>query len=108
MKVIAFHYYCDNRDAGHPPQTIEGDTVLVYSPKHEQVLELDLCDTCLGELTLPNLTALADSWGREISEPEVDTDLICPFGCNDSRPYKSIGGKRHHMTRKHPDWVESE
>lgn len=103
-KVLEFHYYCDNfKAAEHQPRTVEGDTVLVYSPKKGQVVELDLCGECLGLLTLPEIDVLADSLGREIADPEVDASLVCPYGCQDGRPFKSKGGLNHHMTRKHPD-----
>lgn len=105
MKVIEFHYYCDNaKTAKHPPRAVEGDTVMVWSPEQGQVVELDLCDDCLEVLTLPQITALAETLGREIAEPEVDPELSCPLGCNDSRPFKNKGGRTRHMTRKHPDW----
>lgn len=103
-KMMQFVYFCDNgKDAGHPKMTVEGDTVLVWSPKQAQVVELDLCDECLEGLNLHGITALADALGREIPEPEIDTALICPFGCNDSKPFKSMGGRNLHMTRRHPD-----
>lgn len=106
-KVLEFHYYCDNfKAAEHQPQAVEGDTVLVYSPKKRHVVELDICEECLGLLTLPEIDVLADDLGREISEPGQDTSLVCPYGCQDSRPFKSIGGKNHHMTRKHPEHMQ--
>ena len=102
-RIIAFHYYCDNgKAAKHLPRTVEGDTVLVYSPKQEQTVELDVCDECLSHLTYPEVTALADVLGREIVAPEFDPELVCPHGCQNSMPFKNKAGKTRHMTRKHP------
>lgn len=103
-RVMWFRYFCDNwKDAGHEPQAVEGDTVLVYSPKQGQVVELDICDPCLAGLNLPGITALADTLGREIAEPEIDPGLVCPYGCQNSEPFKNKGGLTRHLTRKHPE-----
>lgn len=108
-RVLVFHYYCDNWESGrHKPNAVVGDTVLVYSPKQEQVVELEVCDDCLNDMNLPQITELADRLGREIEEPEYDPELVCPFGCNNSKPYGDKGGRTRHMTRKHPDWTPPE
>lgn len=106
---MTFTYFCDNgKVAKHLPMTVEGDTVLVYSPKQEKVVEMEICDPCLDVLRLPEISALADEMGREITEPDIDPLLVCPYGCNGSRPFKNPAGRTRHLTRKHPDWVEPE
>lgn len=102
-RMIEFHYYCDNADAKHPPRSATADTVLVYSPKHQQVREMEICDECLATLTLPEITTLVDALGREIDSPETDPTLVCPYGCNEAKPFKNPGGLTRHLTRKHPD-----
>lgn len=104
-KVMRFDYYCDNRDA-HKMNTVEGDTVLVYSPKQEQVVEMEACDPCLS-LPHTEVRDLADRYGREI-RPELDPALACPIAeCPRSKkPFKDKGGRTRHLTRAHPDYVD--
>lgn len=105
-RVISFNYFCDNWEQAtkHQPNSVPAETVMVFSPKHGQVVELDVCDTCLSKLNHPQITDLADRYGREIEEPEYDPELICPLGCNHSKPFKSKSGKSRHMTVQHPEW----
>jgi hypothetical protein len=102
-KVMRFDYYCDNRDA-HKANTVPADTVLVYSPKQEQVVELEACDDCLG-LGFNSVTDLADRYGREI-KPETDPALACPIAdCSrNKKPFKDKGGLTRHLTRIHPEY----
>lgn len=102
-KMMYFVYWCDNaKAAGHKPQQVEGDTVMVWSPKQRQVVNLDICDDCLAGLTLPEINALADSLGREPDAPETDASLVCPYGCQGGKPFKDKAGLTRHKTRIHP------
>lgn len=106
-RVISFNYFCDNWESAtkHQPNSVPAETVMVYSPKQQQVVEVDVCEACLDRLNHSQITDLADRMGREIEEPEYDPELVCPFGCNGSKPYKTKGGRSRHMTVQHPDWV---
>lgn len=103
-REIRFEYYCDNKAAKHPSRTASADTIMVYSPKHQAVRELEVCDPCLDHLTHREVTDLVDRFGREIAEPEFDPELVCPLGCNHGHPFKNRAGRTRHMTTKHPDW----
>lgn len=104
-RVMQWLYYCDNRPQ-HKADKVDADTVLVYSPKQQQVVELEACDDCLS---LPHrvVTDLADEYGREIV-PETDPTLLCPIGdCSRSKkPFKDKGGRTRHLTRAHPEYVD--
>lgn len=104
MRWIRFEYYCDNEAAGHQQMTVVADTLLVYSPKAQQVVELDVCDECLVGITHEEMVVLADKFGREIVDPSQDPELTCPLGCQNGRPFKDAAGKKRHMTRKHPEF----
>lgn len=106
-KVMRFDYLCDNRDA-HGRDKVEADTSLVYSFKQQQVVEVEVCDDCLANLTHPEVVDLADRYGREIPEPEVDATLVCPIAdCpRHLKPFKDRGGRTRHLTRTHPDYEQ--
>lgn len=106
-RVIEFHYYCDNYKAAKHPQRTPGDTVMLWAPAKEAVVEVEVCEDCQSTLTIPEAAALADAFGRPPTPAEEDPDLVCPLGCNNSRPFKDKGGRTRHMTRMHPEWEAS-
>lgn len=106
MKEAVFHYWCDNRAAKHPPRTIEGDTLLVYSPSKEKVVEVDVCETCQQKLTFAVAQELADTYGRDQTPNGIDPALCCPLpDCKRSnQPFKDKAGRARHLTRAHPEY----
>lgn len=107
-REIAVLYWCDNNAAKHPPRSTPGDTVLVYSRDRAEVVEIELCDPCLSTITDAQMQEIAKVFGREQTPLEVDPALACPVvGCKRStKPFKDSAGRRRHLTRVHPEWVE--
>lgn len=105
-KELVIRYWCDNKAAKHPPRTVEGDTLLVYSPEKEQVLEIEICDSCLSKISHVQMQELVNTYGREQTPDEVSLDLLCPVvGCKRStEPFKDKAGRTRHLTRVHPEF----
>jgi hypothetical protein len=107
-KEMVIHYWCDNaKVAGHLPRSTEGDTIMVYDRQHMKVVEIDICDPCLSDMTDSQMQALAITLGRDPVVPELDPELCCPLiECSRHlKPFKDKAGKARHMTRTHPEWV---
>lgn len=108
MKELVFHYWCDNSAAKHPRHTVEGDTLLVHSPAKNEVVEVDLCETCQGKLSYADVRNLADTLGREQTPDEINPALCCPIvGCDrTNKPFKNAAGRARHLTRVHPEYEQ--
>lgn len=107
-RELVIKYWCDNKSAKHPPRTVEGDTILVYSREKGEVVELEICDACLSKITDAEMQILATTFGRQQDPEEIDIDRLCPvMGCKKAgKPFADKAGKNRHMTRVHPDWVD--
>lgn len=105
-RVITVNYFCDRKAAKHPQNTVEGETLLVWQRQKEMLIQIDVCEPCQGRLTDAEAQELALLYGREPISPEEDPELVCPFGCQHGKPYKSAAGKGRHMQSAHPEWFE--
>lgn len=103
MKVPRWDYLCDNTEV-HGDERVPADTVNVWSPQQGQVVELEVCDNCLASISHAQITTLADEKGREIYAPDAHPELVCPYGCQNYRPFANQAGLSRHLTVKHPEW----
>lgn len=80
----------------------------------------ELCAECLGTYVVSELDEVMEKYGRKADNGQVkrakkpveavaavepayydENDLTCPHGCNKGQPFKSLQGKRMHMTMRH-------
>lgn len=108
MKEMVFHFWCDNPAAKHPKRSVEGDTLLVFSPAKQHVVEVDVCEVCQKKISLADAQTLADTFGREQTPDEINPALCCPIsGCPRSiKPFKNVGGRTRHLTTRHPEYEQ--
>lgn len=81
----------------------------------------EVCTQCLDTYVVSELDDLMVKYGRKVDNgtkrakkpaesPAADlpayqdeNDLSCPHGCNKGKPFKSLQGKRMHLTLKHAE-----
>lgn len=72
----------------------QGDTIRLND------VELDMCADHRSRVTL-HVLLVGIEQGVYATRAHEEDDLSCPHGCNNGKPFKSMQGKRQHMTRQH-------